>query len=65
MLKGSTFYPGKTPLFLQNLQNETVFNGKSFAKLAMMQAEKNDIQINFTISTFMEETDMLEQKNHD
>ena len=65
MLKGSTFYPGKIPLFLQNLQNETVFNGKSFAKLAMAQAEKNNSQINFTISTFMEETDMLEQKSHD
>ena len=65
VLKGSTFYPGKIPLFLQNLQNETVFNGKSFAKLAMMQAEKNDTQINFTINTFMKETDMLEQKSHD
>jgi hypothetical protein len=65
VLKGSTFYPGKTPLFLQNLQNEAVFKGKSFAKLEMMQAEKNDSQINFTISTFVEETDTVEQKSHD
>jgi len=65
VLKGSTFYPGKTPVFLQNLQNEAVFKGKSFAKLEMIQAEKNNSQINFTISTFVEKTDALEQKSHD
>lgn len=64
-LQGSTFYPGKTPMFLQNLQHEPIFQGKSFAKLVMSQAEKNKSRIDFTISTTAEESDISEQKVHD
>ncbi len=64
-LQGSTFYPGKTPMFLQNLQHEPIFQGKSFAKLVMSQAEKNKSRIDFTISTTAEESDISEQKIHD
>ncbi len=51
LLKGSTFYPGKVPVFLKNLQLEATFKGKSFENLIMLQAEKNPSQLNFTIST--------------
>jgi len=51
LLKGSTFYSGKVPVFLKNLQLEATFQGKSFENLIMLQAEKNLSQLNFTIST--------------
>jgi len=65
ILKGSTFHPQKTPAFLQNLQQEPIFHGKSFAKLIMSRSEKNASQIDFTISTAIKKTEAAEQIDHD
>ena len=61
-LEGSTFIAEKIPLFIQNLHNESVFQGKKFAKLIMTQDEETENQINFTISTT---TEIFERENHD
>lgn len=53
-IEGSTFKPEKIPYFLQQLQNESVFNGHSFAKLIMQQSEKISGQIDFKLSTTLE-----------
>ena len=64
-LKGSTFYPEKTPVFLQNLQQEPIFQGKSFAKLIMSRSEKNASQVDFIISTAIKKTQAVEQADHE
>lgn len=61
-LHGSTYQAEKTALFLQKLPHEAVFQGRSFAKLSMIQSEENDNQINFIISTINEPS---EQDTHD
>lgn len=53
-LEGSTFKPGDIPLFLQKLQQEPVFAGKTFAKLAMQPSEKIAGQIDFKLNARME-----------
>lgn len=53
-LKGSTYHAEKTPVFLQKLQNEPIFQGRNFAQLIMSQAEKDKNMIDFTVSTSIE-----------
>lgn len=54
-IEGSTFTPEKVPYFLQQLQKEPIFNGHTFAKLVMQQAETNPEQMDFNLSTTLEE----------
>jgi hypothetical protein len=56
-IEGSTFKPEKIPYFLQQLQKEPIFNGHSFAKLAMQQSEKIPSQIDFKLSTTLDAPD--------
>lgn len=53
-LKGRTYHAEKTPVFLQKLQNEPIFQGRNFAQLIMSQAEKDENMIDFTVSTTIE-----------
>jgi hypothetical protein len=57
-IAGSSFNAERIPVFLQKLQNETVFKGKKFARLLMTQDDDNHQQINFSITT---STDSEEQ----
>lgn len=57
IIEGSTFKPEKIPYFLQQLQKEPIFNGHTFAKLAMQQAEKIPGQIDFKLSTTLDAPD--------
>ena len=61
-LQGSTYIAEKTPVFIQKLHNESVFQGKHFEKLVMNQVEEPENQIDFTVSST---TEPLEQENHD
>ncbi len=56
-LAGSTFRPGDVPDFLQKLQREPVFMGKTFAKLALLPAEKIPGQIDFKLQALLEMPD--------
>lgn len=49
--EGSTFKTDKIPYFLQQLQQETVFHGHTFATLTIRNAEKNPKLMNFKLST--------------
>jgi hypothetical protein len=60
-IEGSTFKPEKIPYFLQQLQKEPIFNGHSFAKLAMQKSKSMPSQIDFKLSTTVETPD---KKNH-
>jgi hypothetical protein len=60
-LEGSTFKPEKIPYFLQQLQNEPIFKGHSFAKLIMQQSENIPNQMDFTLNTTLE---ALDKKSH-
>jgi hypothetical protein len=60
-LEGSTFKPEKIPYFLQQLQKEPIFNGHTFAQLMMQQSEEIPGQMNFKLSTVLEESD---KKDH-
>lgn len=50
-LQGSTFKSASVPNLLQRLQDETVFRGKKFARLAMRESTLQSTQIDFTISS--------------
>lgn len=56
-LKGSTFKPEQIALFLQQLQEQPVFHGKTFAKLAIEKSESRPSQVNFTLSTTIKPDD--------
>lgn len=56
-IEGSTFKPEKIPYFLQQLQKEPIFNGHTFAKLAMQKSEKIPNQIDFKLSTTLDAPD--------
>ena len=60
-IEGSTFKPEKIPYFLQQLQKEPIFNGRSFAKLIMQKSEKIPDQIDFKLSTTL---DTMDKKDH-
>jgi len=50
-IKGSTYQADNTAVFLQKLQHERIFQGRSFAKLMIIQSDKNKDQLNFIINT--------------
>lgn len=50
-LKGGTFKAEQIPLLLQRLQNTSVFKGRHFAKLNILQSPKTPEQIDFTVSS--------------
>ncbi len=60
-IEGSTFKPEKIPYFLQQLQKEPIFNGHTFAKLAMQKSEEIPNQIDFKLSTTLDAPD---KKDH-
>lgn len=49
--EGSTFKPDEIPDFLQHLQKQPVFHGRSFAKLIVEKSEKIPNLMNFKLST--------------
>jgi len=61
-IKGSTYQAKNTAIFLQKLQNERVFQGRSFAKLLITQSDRSNNQLNFIINTSDE---LLAKKDHD
>ncbi len=61
-LQGSTYTAKKIPVFIQNLHDEPVFQGRNFAQLVMFQDKETENLINFTISTTSE---ILKQEDHD
>jgi hypothetical protein len=60
-LEGSTFKPEQIPQALQQLQQEPVFKGQTFAKLIMQQSAKIVGQIDFILSSSEQ---LLSEKNH-
>ncbi|NOT86017.1 MAG: PilN domain-containing protein [Methylococcaceae bacterium] len=60
-LEGSTFTPQAVPVFLQKLQQEPIFAGKTFAKLVMIPSEKVPGQLDFKLSALL---DTAEDKAH-
>ncbi len=58
-LQGSTFKSASVPNLLQRLQNESIFRGKKFARLAMKESSLLPPQINFTISSQLKEEEAL------
>ncbi|MEQ1635766.1 MAG: PilN domain-containing protein [Methylococcales bacterium] len=60
-LEGSTFTPSAVPVFLQKLQQEPIFSGKTFAKLEMVPSELVTGQLDFKLSALLEVT---ESKDH-
>lgn len=60
-LEGSTFKPERIPQALQQLQQEPVFKGQTFAKLIMQQSAKIVGQIDFILSSSEQ---LLSEKNH-
>ena len=62
ILQGSTYNPEKIAVFLQKLHHESIFRGRTFAKLIMAEEEETEHQIDFTVSTTSE---ILEQTTHD
>ncbi len=59
-LEGSTFTANEIPFFLQRLQKEPVFHGRSFATLAIEQSAKIPHLMNFKLSTHLP----VLKKNH-
>lgn len=59
-LEGSTLKPEQLPIFLQSLQQLSVFKGFSFASLFMQQSETNRKQTDFKLSTTLETEDRKE-----
>lgn len=51
--EGSTFTPDEIPVFLQRLQKEPVFHGRSFATLAIEPSAKTPGLMNFKLSTHL------------
>jgi hypothetical protein len=58
-LQGSTFKSASVPSLLHRLQDETVFRGKKFARLAMKESTVQSNQIDFTISSQTNEEEAL------
>lgn len=58
--EGNTFTPDEIPIFLQRLQQEPVFHGRSFATLAIEQSAKIPNLKSFKLSTHLPAL----QKNH-
>lgn len=56
-LKGSTFKPEQIALFLQQLQEQPAFHGKTFARLAIEKSESRPSQVDFTLSTTIKSDD--------
>lgn len=52
-LEGSTFKTDKIPYFLQQLQQEPVFHGRTFVQLRIEKAEQAPL-MNFKLSTYLE-----------
>jgi hypothetical protein len=50
-LEGSTYKPEQVPHLLQQLENEPVFHGQTFAKLIMQKSELKSGQIDFKLNT--------------
>jgi len=55
-LEGSTFKSDKIPDFLQQLQTEPAFHGRTFAQLHIETSEKIPKLMNFKLSTHVEPT---------
>jgi anti-sigma28 factor (negative regulator of flagellin synthesis) len=55
-LEGSTFKSDKIPDFLQQLQTEPAFHGRTFAQLHIETSEKMPKLMNFKLSTHVEPT---------
>ncbi|MDO9215074.1 MAG: PilN domain-containing protein [Methylococcales bacterium] len=55
-LEGSTFKSDKIPDFLQQLQTEPVFHGRTFAQLHIEKSEAVPNLMNFKLSTHVEAT---------
>lgn len=51
--EGNTFKPDEIPVFLQRLQKEPIFHGRSFAKLAVEKSTKIPNLMNFKLSTHL------------
>jgi Tfp pilus assembly protein PilN len=52
--EGSTLKTDKIPYFLQQLQQEPVFHGRTFAQLQIEKIEKTPNLVNFKLSTHLE-----------
>lgn len=59
ILQGSTFKSATLPVLLQQLQQETVFHGKKFARLSMKQSTQQPSQIDFTVSSESKQEEVL------
>lgn len=62
-LEGGSFDPDKIPYFLQRLQKEPVFNGRSFAKLVMESSEQVPGQMNFRLNTALNQSNKTTDKH--
>lgn len=60
-IEGSSFKPEQIPQLLQQLQQEPIFKGQTFAKLVMQQSVKIAGQMDFTLSSSEQP---LTVKNH-
>jgi hypothetical protein len=64
-LKGGTFTPEQIPLLLQRLQNTSVFKGRHFAKLLILQSDETPEQVNFSVSSSLKpETEEADARKH-
>lgn len=52
--EGSTFKTAKIPYFLQQLQQEPIFQGRAFAQFQIEKSEQVPNLMNFTLSTHLE-----------
>lgn len=52
--EGSTFKTNKIPYFLQQLQKEPVFHGRTFARLVVQKSEQTPKLMNFKLSTHLD-----------
>lgn len=52
--EGSTYKADKIPYFLQQLQNEPAFHGRTFAQLQIQKSDKEPNLINFKLSTHLD-----------
>lgn len=59
-LEGSTFKTDRIPGFLQQLQNEAVFHGRTFARLQIEKSEQVANLMNFKLGTHLDS----EKKDH-
>ncbi len=57
LLQGSSFTAANVPYFIHRLKNEEVFKGWSFAHLTLEEATQNSRQIDFTVTSSLEEID--------